>query len=769
MNKITRQAILCLFLCIYVGLISCERDTIYDPPKWLAGKVYTQIKSTDDLSTFARCIELTGYDTIIDISGSYTVFAPSDEAFELWFRNHPDYNSIEDIPIPVLTEIVSFHIVQNPWSRLQLTSLDVHGWIDSTDLANDKPRGFKRETLLRRTDKVFGVRGSFARHTIVDTLQTSWRRRVINSRKFAPLFFRQYFDIYDLSPTDYEFYFDRPFEASDDIYYGGAKIIGTEIFAENGFVYTIDRVVEPMKNAQEILNTPGTNNYSAFLNFLNRFPQFTWNEQATNRQPGAAEGRRVDSLFNLGYPQLAFDFTNERTQAPRGSQGLPSEVSIRFHHGLVAPTNEAFDRFVNDYFVGPNRWGSLENAPSFIRRIIANTHMSPNAIYPTDFVKGFYNGENDIINIDPGTIIHKEFGSNTTFIGVDRAVVPRAFSSVTGPVYLQRGYSTGMYAIEATGLLPTLKRRHQDYSFFIESDENLRADSSLMYIPPPQNRFIVWQIFAPGVPPQGWTVNVRELRILFMNHIGTATPRGLARKEFIPNLAGNYIIFNNQTGEVSGTAPTTAGYMGSQITPNFPRQVSTNADNGITYDIDNWFSFRSGNIYSLISNNYPHFHNLLNRAGLAQVANQRYTFISDNQFYTIFIPTAEALEEAGADELTGDALRRFLRLHFVQGDVIFTDGRKSPGYYETARIDERSTTFNTIYTKIYVKPGIDNIEITGRNGGIYSAVSESLTTNILASRTIVETAGPSVIPNIVNQGVIHEIDRAFLLELMDTK
>ena len=45
--------------------------------------------------------------------------------------------------------IVKYHVVQNPWSTDQLKSLDVYGWIDSTDINNDKPRGFKRETLLK--------------------------------------------------------------------------------------------------------------------------------------------------------------------------------------------------------------------------------------------------------------------------------------------------------------------------------------------------------------------------------------------------------------------------------------------------------------------------------------------------------------------------------------------------------------------------------------------------------------------------------------------
>lgn len=763
-------------LLIFIGLTGCNDDFLpksskYDRPDWLAGKLYTQIKSKEDLSTFAKCIELTGYDSIIDVSGSYTVFAPNDEAFLLWFQDHPDYNRVEDIPVKVLSELVRYHIVQNPWSRIQLMSLDVFGWIDSLDLTNDKPRGFKRETLLRKEDMVVGVKRTGNRFSIVDTTESSWRRRVINTRKLAPIFFRRYFDIYNLSTDDYEFYFGRPFEAAEDLYYAGGRVTGEEMFAENGFVYTIDRVVEPLKNAYEILSRENAGNeYSDFLNFLNQFPDLTYNQQETFRQPGAAQGLEVDSLFNLTYPQLAFNISHERTQAPPGSFGLPGDVAIRYHHGLIAPTNEAFSRFINEFLVGPNRWGSIESAPRHMRGIIANTHMSHNPIYPSDFQKGFYNGERDIVTVDEGTVVEKKFGSNSTFIGVNEALVPRAFSSVTGPVYLQRGYSTVMYAIENSGLLPTLKRRNQDYLFFVESDANLRLDSSLIYNPQNQS-FLAWQVPPPGGVAQAFGISTRDLRTLLLNHIGTTIPTGHARKEFIPNLAGNYIIINNETGEVRGPQPTTSGFRGYMAMPNYPRQISINADNGITYDIDNWLSFGSPDIYTAISVNYPQFHNLIRRAGLALEQQYRYSFISENQFYSIFVPSAEAIEASGANNLAANSkeLRDFVMLHFVQGDVIFTDGRKSPGYYETARIDERSTQFNIVYTSIYINPGYDIIEFPDRDGNNYVTVNESDASNLLTGRTIVEGSGPQTIPNAVNQGVVHEINRAFSLELMDTK
>ncbi|HYX09831.1 MAG TPA: fasciclin domain-containing protein, partial [Bacteroidales bacterium] len=110
-------------------LYGCKDDLQVDKykrPDWLEGKVYSQILAQPELSTFARCIEIIGYDSIIDVSGSYTAFAPSNKAFEEWFAKNPKYNSVEDIPVPELTRLVKYHLVQNSWSKDQLRKLDVY-------------------------------------------------------------------------------------------------------------------------------------------------------------------------------------------------------------------------------------------------------------------------------------------------------------------------------------------------------------------------------------------------------------------------------------------------------------------------------------------------------------------------------------------------------------------------------------------------------------------------------------------------------------------
>jgi uncharacterized surface protein with fasciclin (FAS1) repeats len=770
MKRIAPYALSVLLIFLVLGCREYDREEKYRRPDWLAGKVYTQVKDQPELSTFARCIELTGYDTILDVSGTYTVFAPNNEAFSAYFQNHPQYSSPENIPLQELTRLVKYHIVQNPWSKQQLRSLDVEGWIDTLALANNEPRGYKRETLLLEKNWRFGISaGKDGEEIITDTLTSSWNRIVTtDSRKYVPIFFKEYFDIYNYTSSDYEFYFGRAIENTNDIYYAGGKIIGNEIFAENGFVYNIDRVIEPLPNGYQILNSDDRDySYKDFLNLIFLFPEFTYNDEKTKDQPGAKEGFVVDSLFDLTFPELTWDIQNERTYPPTGLGGTGTNYSIRYQYGLLAPTDAAFADFIRDYLeIGEgNSWGSLEDAPVHIKRIIAKSYFSSEPIYLTDINNGFENGEMDNLILDEADIVEKQYASNCTFIGLQKAIVPRAFKSVTGPVYLRKGYSFSMYAIEQSGLLSALKREGEDYMFFIESDKNCRADSSLLY-DPVNETFYLYQV-SEGSDPRRFSVGVNDLRTLLLNHIGTHTPRGLARKEFVKNRAGNYLILNNQTGEIRGTGPSTYGYFGSKVEIDYLNQLSSNTDNGKTYDIMNWFSFSATSLYQLISQNYPLFHGFLRKAKLTDDVYSRYNFISDNEIYTVFAPTDSILNVLKVDTLPIPELKQFCLMHFIQGEMIFTDGNKSPGYYETMRKDQSSTEFITIYSKLYIEPGIDFIRLPDKTGSEYISIEESSRTNQLTAISL--GAGGSVFSNTINNAVVHTTNRALIYELMDTQ
>jgi uncharacterized surface protein with fasciclin (FAS1) repeats len=120
MRKLTLFNLLAIIILFILGC-ERERDKLYERPDWLAGKLFTQIEAQPELSTFADCIRRVGYDSVINISGSYTVFAPDNNAFDSYFEAHPGYNGVDDIPLDKLERMVKFHIVQNPWSTAEKT------------------------------------------------------------------------------------------------------------------------------------------------------------------------------------------------------------------------------------------------------------------------------------------------------------------------------------------------------------------------------------------------------------------------------------------------------------------------------------------------------------------------------------------------------------------------------------------------------------------------------------------------------------------------
>lgn len=728
----------------------------YKSPKWLAGKLYTQISTREDLSTFGKCLELTGYDTLLNISGSYTVFAPSNEAFSQFLTENPEYgNDVANIPYNDLLKIVRFHIIQNAWSRTQLQSLDVEGWIDPAD-PKSEPKAYKRQTLLKDPNTKYWVDFSNDQYAIVDsTSSNDFRIAFTRSRKYVPIFFQEYFSIYDLSSSDYQFYFDRPFEVNN-IYYGGAKVGEEEIFAENGFIYSIDRVLSPFLNAEQLLKKeyPGES-YKTFLNMIYLFPRFVYNRDETANQTAAREGKKYDSLYNLTFPDLPFDI-NEELTGPNVSTSNYTYVS---HNGILVPTDVAFQKFIDDIVTvnsGYPHWGKFEDVPEEIKLIIVNTHLTDEPVYETNITNGFLNAEGSLIQIDPSTIIRKEFGSNCTFLGLNETIVPRAFSSVTGPIYLRPGYFSFMKAMQLTKVLPALTRQEAEYSFFAIPDNAIREDSSLLFFWSDQdlNRYYFLSFNRGSERLDYQAPNVLTKRIL--NQIGTSLPTGMADKEFIETLGGNFIIWNNVDQTVQGSRNNVWGWQGDSAVTVIPEELPEPADNGITYTVPHFFRHSNTQMYGGLSG-FPYFRDLLEKVGLYDPRLYKFTFLTEGEFYTIFIPTEDALNSYGVDTMTKAELIKFLKYHFVRGERIFTDGKKPWKDYETLRVDETSTNFQTIYSMLNIRPSPDLIEILDAGGNPYVSVIDSPGKSNIMIVTDTDDESTSE-TDFITTAVIHVID-----------
>ena len=216
-----------LLLALFTGW-GCVKDITdlekYQNPPWVKGKMFTQISNEEDLTTFVECLKITGYDTLLEKSGSYTVFAPTNDAFKRFFEENPGYSSVQNIPEKELKAIVEYQILTNAWSRSQFQTLDIDGWIDK-DNELSKPRAFKRITLLKDENKKYPVKKIGDYYRIVDPSEaTEQKVSFTQSNKYTPVFFQEFFFINDQNYGDYEFYFNRTFSPGK-LYFAGAEIV----------------------------------------------------------------------------------------------------------------------------------------------------------------------------------------------------------------------------------------------------------------------------------------------------------------------------------------------------------------------------------------------------------------------------------------------------------------------------------------------------------------------------------------------------------------
>ncbi|HKK63448.1 MAG TPA: fasciclin domain-containing protein, partial [Bacteroidales bacterium] len=490
---------------------------------------------------------------------------------------------------------------------------------------------------------------------------------------------------------DYRFYFDRPYEYGE-LFYANAKITGDEIFAENGFVYTIDQVVEPLNNTEEILEDGP---YEHFLQLIHNKSVFKYNEEATLAQEGADEGADVDKLYTLSYPSLPFAIHDEEINTFRNT--------LERHNGILAPSDQGMDEFFDEYL---SAYGTWSNVPEQIEQLFLISHLTSEPIYPKDIREGFYTTVNDLVVEDDLSINAVEFATNSTFIGLEKPIVPKYFSSVSAPLLLDPSFSSFFYSYVATGLLSTLKDQNTEFSFFIEDDQSIANDSTII-IERGERRLRITgydmaeEKFVPMMGPEYRDIFKRRL----YGHIGVQPLLGIAKREFIETLDGRHIVVQNDT--VSGGVPSEFGLnSGNDTTVVFSEITDFTMNNGRAFQCNGWLKFTNERPYNHFRN--TKFLQLLDELGMANIQNQKLPFLDPSERYTIFIPSDAALDSINIDNYTLEQKRELVGFHIVKGDLIFTDGRENMGSYRT---------YDNNFINLDPKP--DNLIILDENNDVY--------------------------------------------------
>ena len=586
-NHYTYLLLMGVFIILNGGCYDQHKHEKFQRPDWLPGKLYTTVASRDNLTIFTECLQLTGLDTILDVSGVWSVFAPNDDAMIQYLYQH-QYTSVADIPLEELERLTKFHIVQNPWSFEQLQSLSSSGWRKENDEGSNA-YAYKRETILKNSIEKYWVKRENKKQGIVlDSANADGYKKVfVQSRKYVPIFYSGYFDENNITPDDYNFYFGRDYTCGN-VHFAGAKIVEADFFAENGFLHVIDKVVEPMKNAKEILESerPGES-YKLFLSMINwHYSEFDANMTATYSQPSVQAGGLVDTLWDLDYSSPVFTLQGERI----GSGNPNSNETLVSHYGLYAPTDNAFRKFVDGILTtksGFPHWSSYRSVPSDVLQIIFEPHFSDSPLYPSKWVYNKIFRKIGDRRIEKESVVRKEFGSNCTFVGVDDYIPDQVFTSVTGPVFLRPNFSVFRRALLYANIDDDISQHDGPLYFFPIPNDALLPDSSLIlnWINKDANQYNFSEYNRETMRMEGLGRNTIRNRI--MNHVGTIVSNE-NNKTTIRTLRGSYIVWDRTNNSIRGSRPSTIGYTGDVAVTNYVTRLEEPADNGEVYSVNYW-------------------------------------------------------------------------------------------------------------------------------------------------------------------------------------
>lgn len=733
-KKIYYLAIAVLFSAL---LVSCKKkfDDYYARPANLADPIYKQLTDKGIFSKFITLIDKAGYKQTLASAGYWTIFAPTDSAFNAdaefaAFVKSRGFNTVADVDSTTAQMIVQYLLVFNGFEQDRIDDYQSSsGWVPNISFKRRTAyyTGFYNDTSI--TGQVYTALPSNRNN---NGLTNSYYVPADNGNKYIPYFTSEYLAQQGLSQSDYTYFY--PGSSFSGFNVANAKVTQKNIPAENGVIHIIDKVVAPAKSIDQYLrNKP---EYSLFRSILEQFMVlFVKNTDASRRYQvlnGGSQDVSVKVYSNL----LAFSPNNENYFKLQDNDGQ------RDGWTMFVPTNDSLSKYINTVVL--QQYPSLSSLPLPVIADLLNAHMWQSTVWPSRF-NSTYNYLGEPAKLNPSTdIIDKKMLSNGVFYGTKKVNEPNVFATVYGKAYLNPRYSlmTRLLDMELKGNItnPNVK-----YTLFMMSDAVLAA-RGYSY----NSGSNLWVFTNPvgGAVSANDSNRLNLLRMLNMcvvetpnnelANIGTAGFKGI-----IATYGGEFIKYDGNQVFTAGT-----------IERNTPVRIDSVVKvlNGQVVYINNLMYFP----YLLVGKNlevlgtpttseFNYFWNYLRNSTLYNTATSEITGLTAGSFYTFFIPNKAAMIQAINDgllpgtagvpnytpTLTADKLKveKFLQYHILDKRTVIANGLDVGSYPSLLR----NTAGDPVTFSILYPGGIFEVgDGFGRKARLVTTLS-----NNLSNRTVI--------------------------------
>ena len=704
------------FLLVFLFLAGCKEtfDEHYERPDWLKGNAWKVLEERGNYTIFLDAVEKAGFKSLVNGKGVITVVAPDDEAFTRYFQEH-GFNSVEDISTEKIKKLIGFHLVYYAF--------------DKDKFANYQPEGVEAE-LAANVEGTYYKHRTKSRDTLtamVDVVDGKVKN-VFHKERFLPVFSSYLFDSKGIEAAyNYEYFYP---ESSWMGQGGGFNISNAtvneySIPTDNGYLYLVDEVVEPLETVySELKQAP---DYSTFISMYDRFTYFYYDEETSREYAALSDSLFI--LYHTGLPQIGSEWSYN------GETGLPdyanlAELSSKAFN-VFAPDNQSLDNFFQDF------WSEYYTSVSEVdflpvAYLLYNHVYQGSIVFPEEVTKGTIRSAfgNPIV-FDPDTEVEdKKIAVNGAFYGLGTVVVPDMFKSVTAPLFKNPSYNIFLYMMDRVNMIEPLMSDALKFTLFIPSDEvilnTLYGGSNIFWNPGNPLRFGDEIIEVENSEGIRVAMSISAMSRFVNDHIVTEEIADIAGKKVYRTRNPFSYLYVTDGGVASSGTYNLSNFVNAQT-------VAGDWTNGKAYEVENALVREEGSFKYLIGSatsgtsalqDFSEFSKLLAQAGLIDLNNELTFLFGDN--FVLFAPTNEAIlaaKDQGIIPTEKEALAKFLKYYFVPvstnglNDYPFA-GFGVEGDFLTAQPAE------TENSKLTVTDTGSALEVSNQNGASAGVVSE---------------------------------------------
>lgn len=476
------------------SLQSCKDDSILltGQPEWLGNSIYERLQEDGNYTTLLRLVDDLGQTEVLRHTGSKTLFAANDSAFQAWYGNNSwGVSRYEQLSSAQKKLLLNNSMVNNAYLIELLSNVSGNPPMEGMCM--------RRETATSIYDSVEILKPEKMPNT------AAWQNfksrgksiPIFKDATAAPMihFLPAYMTFNKITSEDLSILTNHQASDIHEAWVNGKKVIDRDITCKNGYIQKVNGIIESSPNMAEIIRQ--NSNMSMWSHLLDRFSAPYYNAVGTREYNRLYNNE--DSVYTLRYFSKRSEGGNANEVNPDGeavkatlkydpgwNQYMYSNtMNYDLHYdagAMLVPTNEALDTWWNTEGKDlRDEYGSWDSIPDQTLSKLLNVNMLE--IFSTSVPSKFNQILNDAkeeLGIRKEDVVSCFMGCNGVVYLVNKVFTPAEYSSVAYPALAHASTMNVIYwAIDQLNFLPYLLSMDSYYSMLLPTN-----DAMLWYVDP---------------------------------------------------------------------------------------------------------------------------------------------------------------------------------------------------------------------------------------------------------------------------------------------